>query len=200
MKKDESFTKFLDIKRGAAMHTLESLMLLPVREGERERERASSYTLFINHMYCSYRISNIIKYLFSKQVQRVSDYKRYLTQLLSLTHRNHPDYQNIKVTVGRTEEVLQYLIMVTCGVHCYYLSLLLFLLLDYSSKSWWVTLSSKRLKARAGPGSLSKWPAVPVWKTWHHGCKETERGREREREMSLWILLVLHVQDGRDWQ
>ena len=38
MKKDESFTKFLDIKRGAAMHTLESLMLLPVREGERERE------------------------------------------------------------------------------------------------------------------------------------------------------------------
>ena len=127
MKKDESFTKFLDIKRGAAMHTLESLMLLPVREGERERERASSYTLFINHMYCSYRISNIIKYLFSKQVQRVSDYKRYLTQLLSLTHRNHPDYQNIKVTVGRTEEVLQYLIMTTCGVHVH-MSLLLFVI------------------------------------------------------------------------
>ena len=126
MKKDESFTKFLDIKRGAAMHTLESLMLLPVREGE--RERASSYTLFINHMYCSYRISNIIKYLFSKQVQRVSDYKRYLTQLLSLTHRNHPDYQNIKVTVGRTEEVLQYLIMFTC-IHVHvHMSLLLFVI------------------------------------------------------------------------
>lgn len=28
---DESFNKFLEMKRGAAMHTLESLMLLPVR-------------------------------------------------------------------------------------------------------------------------------------------------------------------------
>ena len=27
---DESFNKFLELKRGAAMHTLESLMLLPV--------------------------------------------------------------------------------------------------------------------------------------------------------------------------
>ena len=27
---DESFNRFLDMKRGAAMHTLESLMLLPV--------------------------------------------------------------------------------------------------------------------------------------------------------------------------
>ena len=27
---DESFNKFLKLKRGAAMHTLESLMLLPV--------------------------------------------------------------------------------------------------------------------------------------------------------------------------
>ena len=27
---DESFNKFLEMKRGAAMHTLESLMLLPV--------------------------------------------------------------------------------------------------------------------------------------------------------------------------
>lgn len=35
----------------------------------------------------------------------MSDYKRYLTQLLALTHRNHPDYQNIRVTVARTEEV-----------------------------------------------------------------------------------------------
>ena len=39
MKKDESFSKFLDIKRGAAMHTLESLMLLPVREREGGRGR-----------------------------------------------------------------------------------------------------------------------------------------------------------------
>lgn len=27
---DESFNRFLEMKRGAAMHTLESLMLLPV--------------------------------------------------------------------------------------------------------------------------------------------------------------------------
>jgi hypothetical protein len=68
-RKDESFSKFLDIKRGAAMHTLESLMLLPV--------------------------------------QRVSDYQRYLTQLLSLTPLDHPDYQNISVTVTRTDEIIQ---------------------------------------------------------------------------------------------
>ena len=30
---DESFNRFLEMKRGAAMHTLESLMLLPVRLG-----------------------------------------------------------------------------------------------------------------------------------------------------------------------
>ena len=28
---DESFNRFLELKRGAAMHTLESLLLLPVR-------------------------------------------------------------------------------------------------------------------------------------------------------------------------
>ena len=28
---DDSFNSFLELKRGAAMHTLESLMLLPVR-------------------------------------------------------------------------------------------------------------------------------------------------------------------------
>ena len=27
---DESFNRFIEMKRGAAMHTLESLMLLPV--------------------------------------------------------------------------------------------------------------------------------------------------------------------------
>ncbi len=32
MRTDESFNKFLNVKRGAAMHTLESLMLLPVRD------------------------------------------------------------------------------------------------------------------------------------------------------------------------
>lgn len=40
------------------------------------------------------------------QVQRVSDYHRYLAQLLSLTSRDHPDYQHIRVTVARTDEVM----------------------------------------------------------------------------------------------
>lgn len=66
---DESFTRFLDIKRGAAMHTLESLMLLPV--------------------------------------QRLTDYHRYLSQLLSLTSRDHRDYQDIRLTVARTEQINQ---------------------------------------------------------------------------------------------
>ena len=76
------------------MHTLESLMLLPVST------RESSVPLPVVLKWCM-PVSSL-----SYQVQRVSDYHRYLNQLLALTSRDHIDYQNIRHSVARAEEVL----------------------------------------------------------------------------------------------
>lgn len=40
-----SFNQFLEMKRGAAMHTLESLMLLPVSANESHTHSTSTHTL-----------------------------------------------------------------------------------------------------------------------------------------------------------
>ena len=53
---DSSFNQFLELKRGAAMHTLESLMLLPV-----SKQRLFSY-ISSTYCWCVYNIS-LCKYI-----------------------------------------------------------------------------------------------------------------------------------------
>ena len=132
---DESLNHFLEIKRGAAMHTLESLMMLPVSDVLR-RERSvdlsppplflprslslpsflpPSLPSFLPPFLLSFSLSLLLPLSFpssppslsplSPQVQRVSEYDHSLSQLLALTSRDHPDYHHLTRTVDRTKEV-----------------------------------------------------------------------------------------------
>ena len=89
---DESFNRFLEMKRGAAMHTLESLMLLPVSES-----RLTQFFFFFFFSFFFFRIH--VLFSSTSQVQRIYEYHKLLLRLYSLTPKDHPDYHDLRYTI-----------------------------------------------------------------------------------------------------
>ena len=127
-RQDDSFGNFLEIKRGAAMHTLESLMMLPVSDFTHSLTHSLTDSLTHTHTHsltCSLARSLTHSLTHSPhplthmthspthllQVQRVSEYHNSLSQLLALTPLEHPDHHHLQTTVARMKEVR---IRITC--------------------------------------------------------------------------------------
>ena len=106
---DDSFNSFLELKRGAAMHTLESLMLLPVSWSESPQTSilagltctyACGHSVIIIDSETSLFLSLSLSLSLSLKVQRIYEYHKFLMQLYKITPKEHCDYHDLRYTVA----------------------------------------------------------------------------------------------------